>query len=126
MADVTIKPITRLLVANRGEIARRIFRTANEMGISTVAVYADGDADAPFVKEADLAIALGGESSAETYLDAAKVIALGVANDMSASAMVESRKYPEPAVPLFAIPSTSGTAESRWQESGDSTRCARA
>lgn len=75
MADVTIKPITRLLVANRGEIARRIFRTAHEMGISTVAVYADGDANSPFVQEADLAIALRGTTSAQTYLDANKVLA---------------------------------------------------
>jgi propionyl-CoA carboxylase alpha chain len=75
MADVTIKPITRLLVANRGEIARRIFRTAHEMGISTVAVYADGDANAPFVQEADMAIALRGTTSAQTYLDADKVLA---------------------------------------------------
>jgi len=41
-------PITKLLIANRGEIARRIIRTAREMGISTVAVYADADAAAPF------------------------------------------------------------------------------
>ena len=75
MADVTIKPITRLLIANRGEIARRIIRTAHEMGISTVAIYADGDAEAPFVHEADSAIALNGRSSAETYLDAEKVLA---------------------------------------------------
>ncbi len=72
MADVT--PITRLLIANRGEIARRIMRTARDMGISTVAIYADGDADAPFVREADAAIALGGRTSAETYLDVGKVI----------------------------------------------------
>lgn len=69
-----IKPITTLLVANRGEIARRIMRTAKEMGISTVAIYADGDAEAPFVTEADSAIALGGRTSAETYLDASKVL----------------------------------------------------
>ncbi|MCH2351086.1 MAG: biotin/lipoyl-binding protein [Pseudomonadales bacterium] len=75
MADVSIKPISRLLVANRGEIARRIFRTAHEMGISTVAVYADGDADAPFVHEADMAIALNGVTSAQTYLDTEKVLA---------------------------------------------------
>ena len=67
--------ITRLLVANRGEIARRIFRSARDMGIATVAVYADGDADAPFVAEADEAIALEGRSSAETYLDVGKVLA---------------------------------------------------
>jgi len=75
MADVIqVRPIRRLLVANRGEIARRIFRTAREMGISTVAVYADGDAEAPFVREADLAVALEGRASAETYLDAGKLI----------------------------------------------------
>ena len=67
--------ITRLLVANRAEIARRIFRSAREMGIATVAVYADGDADAPFVAEADEAIALDGRSSAESYLDIGKVLA---------------------------------------------------
>jgi propionyl-CoA carboxylase alpha chain len=66
--------ITRLLVANRGEIARRIMRTAREMGIASIAVYADGDADAPFVREADQAIALAGKSSAETYLDIAKIL----------------------------------------------------
>jgi len=66
--------ITKLLVANRGEIARRIMRTAREMGIATVAVYANPDAGAPFVREADEAVALGGTSSTETYLDAKKVI----------------------------------------------------
>ena len=73
MAHV-IQPISRLLVANRGEIARRINRTARAMGISTVAIYADGDANAPFVLEADTAIALGGKSTGETYLDVAKVL----------------------------------------------------
>ncbi len=66
--------ITRLLVANRGEIARRIMRTAREMGIETVAVYADPDVHAPFVREADEAIALRGSTATETYLDTAKVI----------------------------------------------------
>ncbi|MEE2777789.1 MAG: biotin carboxylase N-terminal domain-containing protein [Acidobacteriota bacterium] len=55
-------------------MARRIFRSAHAMGISTVAVYADGDADAPFASEADEAIALGGRTSAETYLNAEKVL----------------------------------------------------
>ncbi len=58
----------RLLIANRGEIARRIIRTAREMGIATVAVYSDVDADAPFVREADLAVRLGGATPAESYL----------------------------------------------------------
>jgi propionyl-CoA carboxylase alpha chain len=66
--------ITRLLIANRGEIACRIIRTCRGMGIGTVAVYADPDADAPFVREADLAVALCGNSSAETYLDIEKLI----------------------------------------------------
>ena len=73
MAHV-ISPISRLLVANRGEIARRINRTAQAMGISTVAIYADGDINAPFVLEADTAIALNGKSTGETYLDVAKVL----------------------------------------------------
>lgn len=61
--------IANLLIANRGEIARRIIRTASSMGITTVAVYAEGDAEAPFVKEADRAVALPGRTAAETYLD---------------------------------------------------------
>lgn len=73
MAHV-ITPITRLLIANRGEIARRIMRTAHDMGISTVAIYADADANAPFVNEADSAVALNGRTTAETYLDVGKVL----------------------------------------------------
>ncbi|MEV0278070.1 biotin carboxylase N-terminal domain-containing protein [Streptomyces sp. NPDC050610] len=57
-----------LLVANRGEIARRIFRTCRELGISTVAVHSDADADAPHVREADAAVRLPGDAPAETYL----------------------------------------------------------
>ncbi len=74
MENVTIKPIRKILVANRGEIASRVFRTANEMGISTVAVFADGDLGLPFVSEADLAIALKGQTSRETYLDIDKIL----------------------------------------------------
>jgi propionyl-CoA carboxylase alpha chain len=66
--------ITKLLIAGRGEIVRRIMRTAREMGIATVAVYADSDAAAPFVREADEAVALRGTTSAETYLDVAKIL----------------------------------------------------
>ncbi|HVS42989.1 MAG TPA: biotin carboxylase N-terminal domain-containing protein, partial [Candidatus Dormibacteraeota bacterium] len=60
--------IERLLVANRGEIARRVMRTCREMGIATVAVFSDPDSGAPFVREADEAVRLPGASAAETYL----------------------------------------------------------
>ncbi|MEM7096000.1 MAG: biotin carboxylase N-terminal domain-containing protein [Actinomycetota bacterium] len=66
--------IRRLLVANRGEIARRVIRSAHDMGIDTVAVFADGDAGAPFVREAGQAVALRGQTPAETYLDVDKVL----------------------------------------------------
>jgi propionyl-CoA carboxylase alpha chain len=60
--------ITRLLVANRGEIARRVFRTCRDLGIDTVAVFSDADADMPFVRDADQAVHLPGNTPAETYL----------------------------------------------------------
>ena len=60
--------IERLLVANRGEIARRVMRTCRRMGIATVAVFSDADAGAPFVAEADVAVRLPGVTAAETYL----------------------------------------------------------
>ena len=73
----------RLLVANRGEIARRIFRTCEEMGIGTVAVFSEADRSAPFVSDADLAVSLGGFAPSESYLrgDAIVEAALGVGAD---------------------------------------------
>src|SRR5437763_12605127 len=60
--------IRRLLVANRGEIARRVFATCRTLGIETVAVYTDADARSPHVHAADRAIRLPGRTAAETYL----------------------------------------------------------
>ncbi|WP_433781540.1 biotin carboxylase N-terminal domain-containing protein [Actinomycetospora sp. CA-101289] len=67
--------IEKLLVANRGEIAARVMRTAHALGIGTVAVYSDPDADAPFVALADEAVRLPGATPTETYLRGDLVIA---------------------------------------------------
>ena len=76
--------LSRLLIANRGEIARRIMRTCRRMGVETVAVYSDADAGAPFVAEADQAIRLGPAPARESYLDAEKVLAAAHAADADA------------------------------------------
>ncbi|MCA9601513.1 MAG: ATP-grasp domain-containing protein [Myxococcales bacterium] len=69
-----IKSIHTVLAANRGEIARRVFRTCRSLGIRTVAVFSDADAGAPFVQEADVAVRLPGSASAETYLNADAIL----------------------------------------------------
>ncbi|MDB6181915.1 acetyl/propionyl/methylcrotonyl-CoA carboxylase subunit alpha [Paracoccus fistulariae] len=71
-----LQPLTRLLIANRGEIAVRIIRACRDEGIDSIAIYADSDRDAMFVQMADHAYALGGEKPSETYLDADKIIAI--------------------------------------------------
>jgi 3-methylcrotonyl-CoA carboxylase alpha subunit/geranyl-CoA carboxylase alpha subunit len=76
--------VTRLLIANRGEIARRVIRTARHMGIQTVAVYSDADRDALHVHEADTAVALGGTLSADSYLRIDKLLAAAQATGADA------------------------------------------
>src|SRR6202021_961862 len=68
------RDVTRLLIANRGEIALRIIRTAIELGIQTVAVYAEDDADSPHVHAADEAIGLAG-AGPQAYLDHGAILA---------------------------------------------------
>jgi len=60
--------INSVLIANRGEIARRIIRSCRDMGIRTVAVYSDADSGSPHVREADSAIRLPGAAPKDTYL----------------------------------------------------------
>ena len=67
-------PIRRVIVANRGEIARRVMRTCRALGIGTVAVYSDPDAEAAHVAEADVAVGIGGSTSTDSYLNVDKIL----------------------------------------------------
>jgi acetyl/propionyl-CoA carboxylase alpha subunit len=69
------RPVRTLLVANRGEIARRVLRAAHGLGLRSVAVCSDADRDEPFAREADVTVPLGGSTAGESYLDVDAVLA---------------------------------------------------
>jgi acetyl/propionyl-CoA carboxylase alpha subunit len=77
--------LSRVLVANRGEIARRVIRGAHDAGLEAAAVYAADDAGSPYVGEADVAVALPGRTLVETYLDPAAIVAAAL--DVGADAV---------------------------------------
>ena len=74
-----------VLIANRGEIARRIIRTARQMGVKAIAVYSDADSELPYVREADEAVYIGSSAPAQSYLDS--VLLLDVARKTGAAAV---------------------------------------
>jgi propionyl-CoA carboxylase alpha chain len=76
--------ITKLLIANRGEIAARVIRSAHALGIATVAVYSDPDADAPYVTQAGEAVRLPGAAPADTYLRGDLIVAAAAATGADA------------------------------------------
>ncbi|TKW80167.1 MAG: 3-methylcrotonyl-CoA carboxylase, partial [Bradyrhizobium icense] len=82
--SVQQKPFFRILVANRGEIALRIMRTAKRLGYGTIAVYSDADRDALHVREADQAVRIGEALPAQSYLKIDAIIAAARASGAGA------------------------------------------
>ena len=84
MADIQKRNIKTILIANRGEIARRVIRTAKKLGIKTIAIYCDLDKDSLFVREADVKIPLDGVLAKDTYLNAEKIVSIAKAHNVDA------------------------------------------
>ena len=84
-------PFRSVLVANRGEIALRVMRTARAMGLRTIAIYSDADENAPHVRFADEAHRVGPAPARESYLDIEKVIAVAGAVMLVLSVRMISR-----------------------------------
>lgn len=78
------KTFDKILVANRGEIARRVIRTCKEMGVKTVAVYSDADLNSMFVKEADEAYRIGPPPASESYLQMDTLLQVAKASGVNA------------------------------------------
>jgi geranyl-CoA carboxylase alpha subunit len=84
MTAPQLTPFTTILIANRGEIALRIMRSARKLGYRVVAVYSDADADAPHVREADAAVCIGGAQPSQSYLRIEAIIAAAKASGADA------------------------------------------
>ena len=76
MVKKQLKSISKILIANRGEIALRVMRSAREMGIKTVAVYSDADRGSPHVKYADQSVHIGPSPSSQSYLVIDKILSV--------------------------------------------------
>ncbi len=123
---MTAPGITRLLVANRGEIARRVFATCRRLGIETVAVHSDADAGLPFVREADAAVRLPGNAPSETYLRADLVLAAAAAPapTRSTPATDSSPRTPSSPAPSSG-PASPGSGRPRSRSRRWARRCGR-